>query len=105
MYGIVGCLTALPGQRDALADVLLNLPAMPGCLSYIVSLDAADPDRLWVTEVWVDQDHHVAALGLPSIQEALRVGKPLIAGMSVRTEVKPLGGHGLAGPSGDRPEM
>lgn len=41
MYGLIGKMTAGPGQRDALAAILLEgTDAMPGCLSYVI---AADP--------------------------------------------------------------
>src|SRR5579862_6477996 len=52
MYGLIGKLTAVPGQRDALAAILVDAShAMPGCLSYIVAADSTDADSLWVTEV------------------------------------------------------
>jgi len=53
MYGLIGKMTATAGQRDELANVLLGgTEAMPGCLSYIIAVDPADPDALWITEVW-----------------------------------------------------
>ena len=52
MYGIIGKMNAKPGQRDALAAILLHATGnMPGCLNYIIANDAADPDALWITEV------------------------------------------------------
>ena len=48
MYGLIGKITAAPGQRDALAAILLGgTGAMPGCLSYIVATDPSDLDALW----------------------------------------------------------
>ena len=38
MFGLIGKMTAVAGQRDALAEILLEGTAsMPGCLSYIVA--------------------------------------------------------------------
>ena len=54
MYGLIGRIRAVPGQRAALAAVMVEDGAMPGCLSYVVAEDPADADVLWVTEVWVD---------------------------------------------------
>lgn len=97
MYGRIGKIVAVPGQRDALAAVLLEgLVGMPGCRSYVVARDPADPDALWVTEVWADADHHRASLALPSVRAAIERGRPLIAGFGDATETEPLGGHGLA---------
>lgn len=101
MYGLIGRMTATPGQRDALAAILLSgTDSMPGCLSYIVASDPAEPDALWITEVWESAEHHRASLSLPAVQEAIAKGRPLIAGFDQRTETVPLGGHGLAFASG-----
>ena len=96
MYGLIGKMIATAGQRDALAGILLGgTGEMPGCLSYIIANDRSDPDALWITEVWDSQDSHRASLKLPSVQEAIAKGRPLIAGFSNRVETEPLGGHGL----------
>lgn len=100
MYGLIGKITAAPGQRDALASILLGgTGSMPGCLSYIVAHDPADADALWVTEVWDSQASHQASLALPSVKEAIAKGRPLIAGFSNRVETTPVGGVGLKPPA------
>lgn len=97
MYGLIGRMKAQPGQRDALAAILLEgTGAMPGCLSYVVARDTADADALWITEVWDSADSHRASLALPEVQAAIARGRPLIAGFDSRTETQPLGGFGLA---------
>jgi quinol monooxygenase YgiN len=99
MYGLIGKMTAVTGQRDALASALLEgTQAMPGCLSYVVATDPADPDALWITEVWDSQASHQASLALPGVKAAITKGRPLIAGFSNRVETTPLGGHGLIKP-------
>ena len=96
MYGLIGRIDAVPGRRDELIDILLDGTAgMPGCLLYVVSRDAEEADALWVTEVWARKEDHEASLALPSVQEAIGRGRPLIAGFSQRVEVDPVGGHGL----------
>jgi quinol monooxygenase YgiN len=96
MYGLIGKMSATPGQRDALASILLEgTGAMPGCLSYIIATDAADPDALWITEVWESQAAHQASLALPAVKAAIAKGRPLIAGFSNRQETTPIGGYGL----------
>ncbi|MFC3552491.1 putative quinol monooxygenase [Lysobacter cavernae] len=99
MYGLIGKMRVVPGQRDALISILIEgVSGMPGCLSYIVAQDPTDPDAIWVTEVWDSQESHQASLSLPSVQQAISRGKPLIAGFGERFETKPIGGHGLAAP-------
>lgn len=96
MYGLIGKISTTPGQRDAFVDILLaGTTAMPGCLSYIIAKDSADPDGLWVTEVWDSQGSHQASLQLPAVQAAIAKGRPLIAGFSNRVETTPVGGVGL----------
>ena len=97
MYGLIGKFTAVPGQRDALARILIDgTRDMPGCLGYVVASDASDPDGLWVTEVWDSKASHEASLQLPAVQAAIAEGRPLIAGFGERYETTPVGGHGLA---------
>lgn len=97
MYGLIGKIHAVPGQRDALAAILIEgVGGMPGCRSYVVAKDSEDLDALWVTEVWDSQESHAASLSIPSVQAAIGQGRPLIAGFSQRTETEVLGGHGLA---------
>ncbi len=98
MYGLIGKIRSIPGQRDTLIGILLDgIHDMPGCLSYIVSRDTQDPDALWVTEVWESAGHHKASLSLPSVQEAIAKGRPFIGGFGERFETTPVGGHGLTG--------
>jgi quinol monooxygenase YgiN len=96
MYGLIGKISAVPGQRDALASILVDsTAAMPGCLSYVIAADASDADALWITEVWDSAASHQASLSLPAVQAAIAKGRPLIAGFSNRVETVPIGGHGL----------
>ena len=96
MYGLIGKLSATPGQRDALQAILLeNDGGMPGCLSYIIAQDPEDKDALWITEVWDDQASHTASLALPSVKSAIAKARPLIAGFSNRVATTPVGGIGL----------
>lgn len=106
MYGLIGKLLAVPGQRDALATILLDsLEGMSGCLSYVVAQDPTDPDALWITEVWSDKVSHQASLELPSVKVAIARGRPLIAGFRDRFETNPLGGYGLDSHSGKINEL
>ena len=97
MYGLIGKALAVPGKRDELVDILLEgTQSMPGCLSYIVAKDTADPNGIWITEVWDTESSHKASLALPSVQAAIARGRPLIAGFAERFVTQPLGGAGLA---------
>jgi len=98
MFGLIGKIVAVDGEREALLGILLEASggAMPGCRSYIVARDPSDTVSIWVTEVWDDQASHRASLSLPSVREAIARGKPLIASFAVQHVTEPLGGLGLA---------
>ncbi|ACG78011.1 conserved hypothetical protein [Phenylobacterium zucineum HLK1] len=96
MYGLIGRMRVQPGRRDAVIAILTrDAAAMPGCLSYIVAKDPADPDSIWITEAWDSAESHRASLKLPSVQAAIAEARPLIAGFGERFETEPVGGHGL----------
>jgi quinol monooxygenase YgiN len=96
MYGLIGKLTANEGRRsDLIAILLQGTGAMPGNLVYIIAEDVADPDGIWITEVWTDKAAHAASLKLPAVQAAITQGRPLIAGFEDRHEIRPVGGAGI----------
>lgn len=96
MYGLIGKMKAVPGQRDALVSILLDgVSGMPGCLSYVVAQDPADADAIWITEVWDSQASHKTSLSLPSVKDAIVRGRPLIAAFDQHHETVPIGGRGI----------
>lgn len=96
MYGLIGKMKAVPGQRDALVAILLaGTRGMPGCRSYVIARDPQDADAIWVTEVWDDQPSHQASLALPAVRDAIARGRPLIAGFAERFVTEPVGGVGI----------
>jgi quinol monooxygenase YgiN len=100
VYGLIAKMTAVAGQRDTLASILLDsTQSMPGCLSYVIATDPTDADAIWITEVWDNTASHKASLTLPAVQSAIARARPLIAGFSNRVETVPIGGHGLPKPS------
>jgi quinol monooxygenase YgiN len=96
MYGRIGKMTTVAGQRDALIAILLaGTGEMPGCLSYIVAEDPAHENGIWITEVWENEESHKASLSLPSVQSAIEKGRALIAGFGEPIVTRPVGGQGL----------
>ena len=96
MYGLIGKMTAVDGERDTLVAILLeSIGEMPGCLSYIVAKDPRDERAIWITEVWDSQESHAASLKLPAVREAITRAKPLIAAFGDSVTTQPVGGYGL----------
>lgn len=95
MYGLIGRIRAVDGRRDDLANILVGMGQLPGCLSYVVATEESDPAAIWVTEVWESAEAHAASLELPAVQAAIERGRPLIASFDQRIETLPVGGIGL----------
>ena len=96
MYGLIGKMKAVPGQRDTLISIMVGaVTSMPGCLSYVVARDPTDVDAIWVTEVWTDEASHKASLSIPEVKDTISRAKPLIAGFGEYFVTEPVGGHGL----------
>jgi quinol monooxygenase YgiN len=96
MYGLIGKMLSQPGKRDDLVKLLLEgADAMPGCFSYVVATDPANPEAIWITEVWDSPESHAGSLKVPGVQAAIAKARPLIAGFGERFETKPIGGVGL----------
>lgn len=91
LYGLIGQMKAAPGKRDELIGYLLaGTGGMPGNLAYMVNKDAADPDAIWIVEVWKDKASHAASLALPGVREAIARARPILAGFGTRAEVVPV---------------
>jgi quinol monooxygenase YgiN len=96
MYGLIGKMIAVPGQRDTLIAILLEgYGSMPGCRSYVVAKDPRNEDSIWITEVWDSEQSHSASLSLPSVKQAIARAKPIIAAFGDYSVTEPVGGIGL----------
>jgi quinol monooxygenase YgiN len=99
MFGLIGKLKTVPGQRDLLIEHLLRgveiLRALDGCHLYVISSATDDPDTIWVTEVWRSQVDHQASLSNEAIRAIITAARPLIAEPLEGFEVVPVGGKGL----------
>lgn len=93
MFGLIGKMRAAPGKRaDLIAILGDNAESMPGCRHYIVMEDASDPDGIWITEVWDDEESHKASLQLESVRAAIAKARPIIAGFDMSVKTRPIYG-------------
>jgi quinol monooxygenase YgiN len=90
---------AQPGRAREFAALLLEgaawLEAEPRCLLYAVLVDVQEPDVVWVTEAWTDEEAHRAALADPATRELIGRALPLLAGPPEARQLDPVGGKGL----------
>lgn len=92
-FGMIGKIKAVAGKRAELIAILgAGTGAMPGCLAYLIAEDAADRDAIWITELWDNKQSHAASLALPAVKDAIRQGRPLIAGFEISAETRPAAG-------------
>lgn len=93
MFGLIGKMRAAPGKRGELIAILSGgTQSMPGCISYVVSEDAADADAIWIHEVWDSEESHKFSLQLPEVKAAIARGRPLIAGFDMSAKTRPIAG-------------
>jgi quinol monooxygenase YgiN len=81
MFMLHGRLAAWPGKRDDLLAILAEGEQgerLPGCRLYLVAVDEADAEGVWVTEVWESEGAHAASLQLERVQEQIARARPLL---------------------------
>ncbi len=97
-YGYINQFTAQPGKRDELIVVLSQaaqaLEANVDCIQYVVGV-TAQPDTVWVTEVWMSKQAHDAALEPEDVKTTITRAMPLIASISHVAEQRIVGGKGF----------
>ncbi|TWE07323.1 putative quinol monooxygenase [Rudaeicoccus suwonensis] len=79
----VGTLGVLPGKRDELVAILTRrsqVLADIGCQLYEVGINEAEPDAVFVVELWESEDAHTASLQLDSVRAAISEAMPLLSG-------------------------
>jgi quinol monooxygenase YgiN len=99
-YGLYGKLQAKNGQGAALGQILLEAAALmqnaKGCILYVVSVEAEQPDNIWVTEIWDSKEDHDSSLYLPGVRELIAKAMPLLGEPPSRgTTLEVLGGVGI----------
>ena len=94
-------MTAKAGKGEQLAQVMLRvadgLQSVPGCELYLINRSAAEPDVVWVTELWLSQeavDASLQALQSDEGKAQLAEVMALVDGSPERIDLEPLGGVG-----------
>lgn len=98
---MIGRIEATPGNRDALAEALvLEVDAMPGCLTYFVAVKPGDANGVWIAEAWESAEAHEAWLASSATRALVaRIG-PWMVGYEQRHELAAVGGLAtIFGPS------
>jgi quinol monooxygenase YgiN len=99
-YGLIGSLKAHPGKGTELVGALLDaarlIEGADGLHSWLVHVDATDADRVWITELWRDQDAHDASLERPGVRDhIMKTMGLLVEPPTPGVDLRPQGGIGL----------
>ena len=84
LYGRHGYLNAVTGKGDELRSILVSASKLmlgtSFCRMYMVSEDAENPDRIWVTEVWKSKEAHQSSLKDPEVLALIQRALPILDG-------------------------
>ena len=99
-YGLQGALRAQSGKGKELADILLEaaelLSPIEACQLYVVGRDAADPDLVWITEVWDSKEDQQDSLKMETVRALINKALPLMEHMPEKgLEMDIIGGKGV----------
>jgi quinol monooxygenase YgiN len=94
-YGYLATMRTKAGQRDEVVQILLGGVAglrEVGCRLYLVGVSPADPELIWVNEVWESKEQHDASLRLPETRAAIDRAMPMLTGEFTGQELTIAGG-------------
>lgn len=99
-YLLHGKLTAKAGQRDQLADILIQASKLvstaKGCVFYVIGKDEQDVNAVYVTEIWDSKEDHDNSLNIAGVGELISQAMPILDGQpSKGQELEILGGVGF----------
>ena len=98
-YGLYGMLPAHTGKGKELGEILLKAAGLmegaKGCLLYLVSTSADNPDGIYIIEIWERKEDHDLSLQLPGVRELITQAMPLLDGIPEGITLDVLGGKGL----------
>jgi quinol monooxygenase YgiN len=98
-FGMQVRFTTMPGKGEDFVSLLrnaaLDLEDFEACLLYLVSQEADNPDVVWVSEVWVDNESHAASLENPHVRAVIERALPLLVAPPEALHLRPAGGKGI----------
>ncbi|MFN2525813.1 MAG: putative quinol monooxygenase [Actinomycetota bacterium] len=98
-YGLLNKLTAKPGQRQRVVEILLESGKLfddnAACILYLVCESTDDPNLVWVVDLWTSHEEHAEALKVPALRPFVEQAMQFLEGMPEQIEIRPMGGKNL----------
>ena len=95
-YGLIGKLTAVPGERETLLAILLEaataMEQEPTCAAYRVNV-SLDDESIVVYEVWASMEAHQQSLSLETTQTLIGKARPILSNIERLAVFEPRDGH------------
>lgn len=95
-FASFGAFNALSGKGEELLTILMEaarqMSSFPGCKEYRVYRDAESEEKIWVSEIWTDEEAHKKCLQDPVVRELISKGIPLISDMPHQFKLIPVEG-------------
>ncbi|WP_423069267.1 putative quinol monooxygenase [Devosia sp. CN2-171] len=93
-HGFHAAIPARPGQGDALVALLLDAPSLSteDCIVFLVGRSASNPDLVFVTEGWVNEEAHGRFFNSEVAKAFTARVQELVGGESQYADEVPVGG-------------
>lgn len=94
-FGMQAVITAQQDKGNSLAELLLEasriLSTDDSCEMYSVQQSITEPEKIYISEIWKNEQAHKVSLANPAVREVITRAMPLIASMNA-TPTNYLGG-------------
>ncbi len=99
-YLLHGKLVAKEGQRNALAEILIQastlLSTAKGCKLYVIGKEENDIQSIYVTEIWDSKEDHDNSLKVEGVKELIIKAMPMLQEQPTKgQQLEILGGTGI----------
>lgn len=90
-------ITQQPEELAAiLSDASRLVSTAKGCHLYVISLDVAEPEAVFITEIWDSKEEHDQSLNIEGVRELIMKAMPLLSTQPTKgQELRIIGGTGI----------
>lgn len=85
-FGMQAVITSQKEKGEELANILLDaakiLSTNKDCEVYLIQQSTTEPEKIYISEVWKNEQAHKASLTNPAVREVITRAMPLIAAMN-----------------------